>query len=878
MKKILKLFVLGLIAVGAASFASCNDDDTTEFNLYGFTPNPAIRGEALIFHGEGLSAVNLVRFGGGAETSEITRDGGSISVIIPMTAQPGVIELCFPGGSYITRSALELDEPLETDAELLGYTDFESKTNGATVVGRKYFIATKLQTDYLSDIVRVEFEGEDAVVEYDAEAVAAAGGEEASTDEELVALSKQVDFVRGAHLVIVTIPETAKSGAVRLYNSTDDRFTAPDIELAQSMAESVEPSTDVIPGLTRLTVTGENFDLVTSVTFTGGLEVTLGEQDADGRAMLTVADDGRSLEVMTKLGMQDGALSLHTKSGDVIATPAVETVVPTPLYTWAQDDRYKAGENMTLSYTAANSVEVNFRILTQIEQVLFYKADGSAVETAFEANEEYGCLNITVPAEAVDGKLDVVTYAGKQTSATETLVLVKAVATGCDTEVNGGEEFTVTGTDLDLVTSVKLAGQSCAFRVDEAGDLKVATERTYASGEVVLAQANGVELKAADRVEILAVGDILVTSMPAQAVQGAEITIEGRNFNMIESIYLGDSKVTSYTSRSDTSLSFIIPVDVPSGAYVLTFNLTTGAVETTTQEIVIAQTRLTETAIWEGELELPAGWGTSLQLPASIFAGCTTETLFTLYFVNNGSGQFQFKDSNWNELESPHNSPWWNGVDPEADDTSYSFTLSAGDLEKVLSGGMIIGGQNVTLTRLTIMVEEIVGDSKVEPVLATDIMLNDYEEHGGHNCYWDGSWSDGSATEFCVEDGNTYLRTSAPVSGWIVNCNHQDVADGAFGAAVDDLSRYVVKFDLKIESGVTGCSSVPMQVVLGDGWFWYGEGFFPESTDGDWMTVTISWDGLTGACDTTTGTNGLYSDDAAVPAGVCIDNFRLSLK
>ena len=106
MKKILNLLIPML--TGALLLVSCKQDDTTGFTLYGFNPNPAERGELISFYGEGLDAVTTVVFAGGAETSEITRNGSSISVVIPMEAQPGYIELRFPGGSYTTRSALTL--------------------------------------------------------------------------------------------------------------------------------------------------------------------------------------------------------------------------------------------------------------------------------------------------------------------------------------------------------------------------------------------------------------------------------------------------------------------------------------------------------------------------------------------------------------------------------------------------------------------------------------------------------------------------------------------------------------------------------------------------------------------------------------------------
>ena len=78
-----------------------------------------------------------------------------------------------------------------------------------------------------------------------------------------------------------------------------------------------------------------------------------------------------------------------------------------------------------------------------------------------------------------------------------------------------------------------------------------------------------------------------------------------------------------------------------------------------------------------------------------------------------------------------------------------------------------------------------------------------------------------------------------------------------------------------------------MQYVLADDkWVWFGTNFFPETTDGKWITVSrnisdIKSD-LTGELsfvkDEGQGNknNGMYGKN--IPAGICIDNFRLEPK
>ncbi|MDE7123760.1 MAG: hypothetical protein K2N93_05580 [Alistipes sp.] len=876
MKKILNLLIAAL--AGTLLLVSFKEDDTTGFSRYVFNPNHAGRGERITFLGEGLDGVRSIVFAGGAEVTEIVRKGSSLEVVVPMAAQPGYIELRYAGGSYTTRSMLELEERLSGGAELNLYTDFEALTSGVTTVGAKVYITTQHETDYLSDIRRVEFAGDEAVVEWDAAAVEAAGGAEARTDAELVALSEKVDFVRGAHLLIVTVPRTARSGAVTLYNGDDDAFTTPEVSIAQSVAESVSPSEAVIPGLTRLTVAGENFSLVTKVVFTGGAEVALGAIDEEENPLLEIAEDGRSLTVATVVGMQDGPLALHTLSGEVIATPSVETVVPTRLSAWALDDRYKAGDVMTLSCDDTADAATDFRILTQIAKVLFAKADGSQIEASFEASEEYGCLNVTVPSEAVDGAVCVETHAGKQATAVEALTLVRAVPTGlAPASVEAGAPFSVLGTDLDLVSGVTLSGEKMEFSVSGDGaELVVRTLTTSAGGRVVLTQANGLTVEVADDLTVEAPAVLTVTNLPLDGKPGAQVTLEGFLLDLTDRLYVGGIKIRDFAA-TPTTLAFALPEVLGSGDHaVVIYDFDDNAYEAGFITVKLGQK--TET-LWSGRFDLAAAaWNVQL-VEAAKFASIPDDAVYTCTVEPAAAGaQLTFKNAaDWAFLPSATpDDPQWGCYSLQPGETSYAFTLSAEDLAKVRANGMYLSGQQVVVTAFTATYASADAGG-VEPMLPTDILLNDFETHGDHNSSWDGSWSDGSATEFLTEEGNTYLRTTKPLSGWIVNCNHQTESGGAFGAPVDDLSRYVVKFALKIDPGVTGLSAVAMQVVLGDGWFWYGEGLFPETTDGEWITVTVSSDAIAGAKDLTSGTNGLYSD-GAVPAGVCIDNFRLSLK
>lgn len=729
MKKILNLLIPML--TGALLLVSCKQDDTTGFTLYGFNPNPAERGELISFYGEGLDAVTTVVFAGGAETSEITRNGSSISVVIPMEAQPGYIELRFPGGSYTTRSALTLEEPLAADAQLLSYTDFEHETNAVTTVGSKLYIVTAAETDYLTDIVRVEFEGDDAVVVYDADATAAAeeeladGNDQMEEEEYLLALSERVDFVRGAHLLIVTIPQSARSGAVSLYNTNEDRFEAQSVEIAQSAAgircarHGRDPRLDAPHHHGRELRTGHF----------GRLHRRRGDRrrrtrrerrpDGGDRRRRLLADGP---DPARHAGRSAGA---ENPLGEVIATPAVETVVPTNLSAWSEGDLFKAGKAMTLSCNDTEDDATNYEILKQVEKVLLISGADAATQTeaTFSLNDDYRCLDLTAPDVCGARAVAIVTYAGKQQTVIDALGFAAPSARRTDdAELHAGDAIPLTGEHLDLIAKASLNGVACEIDRSSETEMVVTIAPTCTSGDLIL-QAVDPTYSITLPLTLLPTGRIAVTALPGNAAAGAEITVEGSGFNLVESLLIGGTKVIAYSFRSDTQLTFTVPEETPAGTYPLTFNLTNGTSETSAQQITIGAAPAQETVLWEGSVDTGSWNGQTVE--ASLFASLTADMTYTLYFETpyETGAQLTFKNpGDWTALLSATPSdPEWGCYTIQSGETSYSFQLSAEDLAKVQANGMYLSGQKVVITKFVVAAQSAEGsDPAGETVLTED--------------------------------------------------------------------------------------------------------------------------------------------------------------
>ena len=168
-----------------------------------------------------------------------------------------------------------------------------------------------------------------------------------------------------------------------------------------------------------------------------------------------------------------------------------------------------------------------------------------------------------------------------------------------------------------------------------------------------------------------------------------------------------------------------------------------------------------------------------------------------------------------------------------------------------------------------------------DPITDKTFMITDFEHEDPAN-----GVSDIKASGFVAvheeqsEDdfywSNTYIYTAEDTgSGDLFICHvHGNRPDGDL-----KMNEYEIKLDVKIDEGTFGASLWAGHVDLGWTWCWIGN-FFPESTDGKWITVKRKIKDLGVGGDFDTGhpmgqwaLSGLIGP--SIPAGVSFDNFRM---
>lgn len=496
----------GTLMLLALTCVGCQKDDDGAVVLQSFGPSPVLRGNEIRFIGQNLDKVTKVIFPSEVEVTEITVVNPSqIKVVVPQAAVEGKVTLVYGGGQVTSTSSIGFLEPFAITS--IAPVGTMIRAGGEVTI----------EGDYLNTVARVVFAG-------DAE------------------VAKEDFLTQSRARITLELPAAAVSGKLYVADANDNLLYSDDELTVQQPTISSVTTTPKKPAQT-ITITGTDLDLIGSVVFTGGAEVEATDFDNQSATGISVAipDDA-----------QDGTITAVAYSGQRIeSTDEITIVVPSGLSV-AAATRFKAG--LAIEITGSD-----------IDLVTRLKFSGMDEDTEFT----YASNKITaiIPAKAIDGTVELGT-AAKKTVATPEITLVKAAITSfAPASITAGESFTVTGTDLDLVTSSKVNGGSCVIGATRSEtELTIETPLNATGGTIELTAANGDKALSADRIVIEPSTKPTVTAMPASAMPGDEITLTGTNLNYVDAVYFGTVKVKLYSVRTATELTFTIPATAPLGS------------------------------------------------------------------------------------------------------------------------------------------------------------------------------------------------------------------------------------------------------------------------------------------------------------------------
>lgn len=342
------LLLMGtILTVGL--LASCDKDDdevkSTAVELQSFGPTGAKHGDTLNFIGNNLNKVTEVKFTGVnsvvAQKDFLKQSPELIQLIVPTSAEQGVVTLKAPEGDVVSKTRLNLNV-LSTIATV---TEEARPGENITITG-----------DYLNWIKRVTFAKDKTVATF-------------------VSQSKTE--------LVVTVPEDAQTGTLTLfYGGTDSAEieTVDPLKVTLPAVSSVSPNPKV-KHEANLTINGTDLDLVREVIFSGvSTPVTAFESQT-----------ATQLVVKVPRSTTKGKLTLKVASGVTVQTSGDVDVV-LPAVTNMDPILVDPGANLTITGTDLDLVKgvsfvgVNDEVTTFVSQ--------SATQ-----------IVVAVPTAAITGKI-----------------------------------------------------------------------------------------------------------------------------------------------------------------------------------------------------------------------------------------------------------------------------------------------------------------------------------------------------------------------------------------------------------------------------------------------------------------------------------------
>ena len=626
MKKISKIFAMLVVALVGLSLTACSDGDDLSTDQYGneislqsFGPCPVLRGGTLYLYGSNLDQIEEIDLPGADPITayEILQSGkqSKISIQVPAEkCEPGQIVLKTKKGGEITSIT-----PI-TYREDIEIKDFYVGDNESSKVGNVGDVVT-IKGDYLNLMHGVIFAGSDTI--------------------------KEAEFVgHDRYTIQVKIPAEARTGVITLTDTSKDGASLETKEELTINTPEVTPIKDRnIKAGEVLSIKGASFDQIASVKFEGAT-VDAADFKSQSAVEITVAVPAKAT---------DGTFYVVTKSGIEVPVGNIITVVPTQLV--ATPNPVKNGAELTITG----------KDMDLITGIAFPNAAESKLNKV-----ETTKVTSTVPEDAQEGDITLSLANGKTVTVAYTLV-EPTVASCTPAAITAGEKTIIKGTDLDLVKSITFPGDQEQTVEDVKGTattLAVTVPAACQGTGFKLNLKNGTTIEVKDMLTIKAATDPAIASItPGEACAGDQITINGKNFQNIETLYIGTYKVTRFDERSNNKIVCKVPAEATAGTYKIIMETPDGnKIEGANFKVVPAEKDLADYIVNmdNSAIKYPYAftWGDDGRFRINKADlkkwGVKLGSQLIFYKDKSAKGQVQINNANWGGIDSPAD---WNGTE-----------------------------------------------------------------------------------------------------------------------------------------------------------------------------------------------------------------------
>ncbi len=735
-------------------FVSCEDDDDDSNNvlLEAFGPSPVLRGNDIHFIGENLNRINSIVLPPNIEITEINVVSPSeLTITVPQDAQEGVITLNFDGGSITTKTRIGFTEPYELSSispideavragDLITITGdylnnivavsffggasvdssaFESQTRKEIVLGLpeeaqsgKIIVEDEAGNQLYSEeeliVSQPEFVGfQNSVVK---------AGSNLTVEGENLDLVKSIEFPGGAIVelqdfvevsatqIVVAVPSNSQDGVVSLISVSNVVIPSrTEIEMIVPTITGITPSE--IRNGEEITVTGENLDLISGVSFTGGGEVDV-----------AVGGSSTELTVVTPETGLSGAVTFKTLAGKEVVwsdgvtftAPSVTALNPATI-----------SPNNTLTLTGEN--------LDLVAGIVF--AGGMEGEIQSQSASE---IQVFVPIGSETGSITLIAKNGAEIETTQTLTVnapefcyIPAIP-GSDVEINAGEVFTVEVLNGDVLTDVKVNGYSSQYILQGTSLLFLVPSNAAGATDLTLVSSNGeitysINVIGSGPVETVIMNETRdlgswagegdggafrlykssFQGVPAGSILKFYFTASSYNQLQLNDANWSQQAIVEITDPTQTSYEMELTQELLDHILTTEDGWSETALIVQGEGLVISQVSVltfSEGAggetIWEGE-EVLGNWESNIQLPASSFSNAQVGSILSVSVkdldASSDYWQVALKNSSWEDIEIKNLAQGDSGVE---------FAVDEAVLGDMQSSGVIIQGAFATVTKI----------------------------------------------------------------------------------------------------------------------------------------------------------------------------------
>lgn len=359
---------------------------------------------------------------------------------------------------------------------------------------------------------------------------------------------------------------------------------------------------------------GTNLDQIESVNLPGADPITAYEILQSGyNSKISIQVPAEKCET--------GQIVLKTKKGGEITS-----VSPITYREDIEITKFFVGNEGTMVGNVGDVVTIKGDYLNLMHGVIFAGSD-TIKEAEFVGHDRY-TIQVKIPVEARTGVITLTDTLKDGTSLEtkeELTINTPEVTPIKDRNIKAGEILSIKGASFDQIASVKFEGatvDAADFKSQSATEITVAVPVKATDGTFYVVTKSGVEVPVGN---IITVVPTQLVATPNPVKNGAEITITGKDMDLITGIAFPNAKESKLNKVETTKVTSTVPEDAQKGDITLSLdNGKTVVVAYTLVEPTVAS--CTPAAITAGEKTVIKG--TDLDLVKSItFPGDVEQTV-----------------------------------------------------------------------------------------------------------------------------------------------------------------------------------------------------------------------------------------------------------